>query len=129
MQILLCRHAGWIGRFASLDVLVNEQKVCSIERNETKAITLPKDGGTLRVEMRSAVSSTSVHIGPGSDGFVFECGSAWWVPFDIFSLCYLTGNSRFECFRQFAGCSVAMGWMLGERLFQYSSDGWRQIGP
>ena len=65
-----------MGRLASLDVLVNEQKVCSIERNETKVITLPDDGGTLRVE-------------PENDGSLFECGSSWWVPFDFFSLCYL----------------------------------------
>jgi hypothetical protein len=89
MQILLRRHAGWIGRFASLEVLVDEQKVCSIERNETKAITLPDDGGTLRVEMQSAVASTSIRIGPESNGVLFECGSSWWVPFDFFDLCYL----------------------------------------
>lgn len=89
MQIHLYRHAGWMGRLASLDVLVNEQKVCSIEGNEKKAVTLPDDGGTLRVEMQSAVSSTSIRVGPESDGGLFECGSSWWVPFDFFSLCYL----------------------------------------
>lgn len=89
MQILLRRHAGGMGRLASLDVLVNEQKICSIERNETKVIALPDDGGTLRVEMQSAVSSTSVRIEPENDGRLFECGSSWWVPFDFFSLCYL----------------------------------------
>jgi len=78
-----------MGCFDSLDVLANEQKVCSIDRNETKTIILPNDGGTLRVEMQSAVSSLSVCIGPESDGLLFECGNAWWVPFDIFSLCYL----------------------------------------
>ncbi len=89
MQILLHRKAGWMGRFASLDVLVNEQKVCAIEGNETKSITLPDNGGTLRVEMQSAVSSTSVRIDPEADGHLYECGSAWWVPFDFLSLCYL----------------------------------------
>lgn len=78
-----------MGRFALLDVLVNEQNVRSIERNETKTITLPKDGGSLRVEMQSAVSSTSIRIGPENDGGLFECGSSWWVPFDFFSLCCL----------------------------------------
>lgn len=89
MQILLHRRAGWMGRFASLNVLVNEQKVCSIERNETKAISLPTTGGTVRVEMQSVLSSTGFLVGPESDGSLFECGSAWWIPFDIFSLCYL----------------------------------------
>lgn len=90
MQILLRRHAGWTGRFASMDVFVNDQKVCSIERNETKAIAIPDDGGLVRVEMQAAVSSPSVRVGPEGDGLLFECGTNWWVPFDVLSFCYLS---------------------------------------
>jgi len=94
MHILLRRNSGWMGRFASLDVLVDDQKVCSIKRNEMKSISLPNDGGTVRVEMQGAVSSCGIRVAPESDGLAFECGTAWWLPFDVLSLCYLSFLKR-----------------------------------
>ena len=89
MNIELYRHAGFMGRSVPLDVLVNGQKVASINAYQALSISLPDVTATLQVSMQGAVSSPAVSVTPDGRAQRFECGTPLWVLVDFLSLCYL----------------------------------------
>lgn len=89
MQIELYRHSGFYGSAASLDVVANGVKIAVLEAGTSKAISLPPEGAELRVEMQGSVSSQVLRVTPEMSGQYFECGTPFWVLFDVVPLCYL----------------------------------------
>lgn len=94
MEISLYRHPGYYGRFATLDVLVNDTRVETIAGGETKRINVSGPGALLRVEMQKVVKSQEYRLVAEDDGQLFHCGPKPWVVFDIFNLAYLPVFSK-----------------------------------
>lgn len=92
-----------MGRWVAWDVLLNGQRLFTLAAQEKKEITLPQDGGILRVELDGCVSSGDVSIGPDQNGQTFVCDTAWWIPLDVFDLCYTTAfRNRVFCIERVA---------------------------
>lgn len=89
MNVELYRHAGFLGRSVSLDVLVDGQTVASVKVNQAVSISLPDAGATLQVSMQDTVFSPIISVTPDSHRQRFECGTPLWVLVDFLSLCYL----------------------------------------
>jgi hypothetical protein len=89
MKVELYRHAGYFGRAAALDILVNGQRVTSIMANQGISISLPDEGATLQVVMQDTVSSPVARVAPRGQQLNMECGTPLWVLLDFLSLCYL----------------------------------------
>lgn len=89
MNIELYRHAGFMGNSVPLDVLVNGQKVASINANQVLSISLPDGAATLQVSMQGTVSSPAVSVTSDGRAQRFECGTPLWLLMDFLSLCYL----------------------------------------
>ena len=91
VEIELYRHAGYIGRSAPLDILVNGGKFASVAAGQTLSLSLPGQSITLQVAMQGAVSSQVVFVQEQRGAMRFECGNPLWVLFDFLSLCHLPG--------------------------------------
>lgn len=88
MEITIYRHVGYYGRSLPLDVFANEGKVASIHSGTSFSVIIPDGDVTLRVGMGGVVSSPGLRIADATNR-QFECGTPFWVLFDVASLCYL----------------------------------------
>ena len=88
-ELRISRNPGAYGRFAGLDVVVDNQTVATLREGEQRLLQHIEDGALVHVEMQGHVRSPRIRI--SGESVAFDCGPNRWLAIDWFDLCYLPG--------------------------------------